>query len=154
MALRPLKQLEHSIIRPFTITAGQSAYLGRSVIFGTSDTMVQDSGGPSDLIIGVVRIDGQNAGYADVNGLINPALLTVPGVTTIEVVLLFSTILPMVVGTGGSTRGKKQILVASGVTDAPPVGNTTEVDIVGVALQTGAAGDQIGVGLSLISRLS
>jgi hypothetical protein len=154
MALRALKHLEHAIIRPYTIQPSQQVVLGMTCVFGTLDTAVQAAAGASDLVIGVVRLDGVNAGYADASNIITPAYLPQPTTTTIEVVLMFSAIVPMTVGTGGSTRGKKQIVVSTGVTDAPanPGADTTDIEIIGVALQTGVAGDVIGIGIGLNSR--
>jgi hypothetical protein len=156
VAIRALKQLQNALIRPFTIEPSQQVVLGKTCKFGSLDTSVQDAGAGSDLVIGVVRMDGANAGYADASNIITPAYLPLPTVTTIEVILIFHAIGPMVVGTGGSTRGKKQIVAANGITDAPanPGAGSTDIEIVGVALQTGVLGDVIGVGIQLISRVN
>ena len=55
-------------------------------------------------------------------------------------------IVPMIVGTGGSSRGAKQKLAADGVTDLPANGGGTLPHVVvGIAMQTGVVGDLIGV---------
>lgn len=166
MALRPIEQIQNAIIRPYLLQSGQSCYVGRQVVFGaasgdtafgTGMNTIQDSGGASDLAIGIVR----PSPYADATGLINAANIAAAGTgqtaanAQIEVMLFWPIIAVMQVGTGGTTRGKKQVAVASGITDAPTPGNTTDQECVGVALQSGVAGDFVGVGVSGInSRLS
>lgn len=153
MATRALKHLSNAVVRPFTIGSGQSVYLGKPVIFSGSDTAVQDAGSNSDLMIGVVLSDGTNAGYATaVPGQIQSS--DILATQTVEVALFWPVIVPMLVGTGGSTRGKKQQVVSTGITDATAnPGASGDAELVGTALQSGVAGDVIGVGIGLISRL-
>jgi hypothetical protein len=129
----------NAYIRPYTVASGQSAYAGQSVIFGSTDTEVQDSGGASDLIVGVCM---------------GPPGTTYAAGDTVQVLHPFAAVARMKVGTGDSTRGKKQKVVSTGVTDADTNGGgTNPIYSVGVALQSGVAGDYIGVGLMLDSRV-
>jgi hypothetical protein len=145
MAARAQKMLQNALIRDYVVEAGQTAVIGKPVQFGTTDGTVQDTGGASDLMIGIVK--GPNAD--------DPGTGIIPAGKHVEVVLLFATVCPMIVGTGNSTRGKKQVSVASGITDAAANGGgTTAVSVVGVAMQSGVAGDLIGVGLTGGNRVS
>lgn len=140
MAARANRHLEFAYIRPYTVETGQTVTAGKSVIFGSGDNTVQDSGGASDLIIGVAR---------------GAAGTTYAAGATVEVVHPFTVVVPMLVGTGGSTRGKKQKVVSDGITDANTLGGgSTAIYSVGVALQSGVVGDLIGVGLMLDSRVT
>lgn len=57
-----------------------------------------------------------------------------------------SSILPVIVGTGGASEGAMLVLAADGVTDAPTLGGGTVVrNVVGVAVETGVADDLIGM---------
>ena len=64
----------------------------------------------------------------------------------VEVQLFCPTALALV-GTGGSTVGKPQKAVTDGVTDAPAHATSggTSDNIVGIALDTGVAGDHIAI---------
>lgn len=151
MATRADKSFLFAILRPFTIAAGQSVTVGKTVIFGANDDEIQDAGAGSDLAFGVVSPAMKN--YADANGVITAASL--PPKTQIEVVLFGNIIVPMKVGTGATTRGKKQVVVADGITDAAANGGgTTDVESVGISLQSGVLGDMVGVMLLPNSRVS
>lgn len=148
MAARAHRNYAFAIIRAYTIEAGQQVVVGKTCKFGTSDGTIQDAGANSDLAIGVVRPHPKA-----VNGVITAASLNANDV--VEVLHPFNAIEAMLVGTGGTTRGKKQVVVADGITDAAPTGGgTTAVEVVGIALQTGVALDLVGVGLIFSSRVS
>lgn len=138
MAARANRHLEFAYIRPYTVETGQTVVGGKPVKFGSSDTTVQDSGAASDLMIGVAR---------------NPGTTYTAG-QTVEVVHPFTVVVPMVVGTGGSTRGLKQKVVSDGITDVATLGGaTTPIYSIGIAMQSGVAGDYVGVGLLPDSRV-
>jgi hypothetical protein len=125
MALRARVKTEHALRDSYV--AGVAINEGDEVAFGTDDNTVVVSAINDDTAIGV-------AVSSAVSG------------KRVEVVLYGSAILVMVVGTGGSTRGKWVWKVADGVADAPANGGGTRpVSLVGRAMQSGVAGDQIGV---------
>jgi hypothetical protein len=143
MADRAHKVLQCPVIRPYTVAASQTVTVGKTAKFASADNEVQDAGAASDLAIGVVLP----------NALANSSGVVAAGVV-VEVIHPFP-IVPMKVGTGGATRGKKQKVVSDGVTDgAANGGGTTASELIGIAMQTGVVGDEIGVGLIISSRVT
>ena len=125
MALRARVKTEHALRDSYV--AGVPINEGDEVAFGADDDTVVESALNDDTAIGVAVSDALQG-------------------KRVEIVLYGSAIVLMVVGTGGSTRGKWQWKVAGGVTDAPANGGGTRaVSLVGRAMQSGLAGDQIGV---------
>lgn len=138
MAVRPLKKLDFAHTLTLTVETGETVTAGKTVIPGSADNTCKDPGAASDLVIGVA--------------LGTPGEVFTAG-AKVQVVL-FAPIVPMVVGTGGSTRGKKQVVVSDGITDAAANGGgTTAVECIGVAMQSGVAGDHIGVAALINSRV-
>jgi hypothetical protein len=135
MATRPNTYIVHGYIRPYTVASGQTVTLGKTVKFGSTDNEIQDAGANSDLAIGVARKSG------------------VAG-DVVEVVHPFTVVVPMLVGTGGTTRGAKQKVVSDGITDADTNGGgTTSIISEGIALQSGVIGDLVSVGLVPAARV-
>jgi hypothetical protein len=134
MATRPKSQYQYGTIGSYTTSTGETTTKGKTVVLDGADDEVKDPGAASDLVIGVA-LDTTTAGQR-------------------VSVLHFGPIVPMVVGTGDATRGKKLVVVADGVTDASTHDSdgTGNESIVGVAMQSGVATDQIGVMLILESR--
>lgn len=132
--LRANQDLKNALIKRYSIKDGVTIAKGARVRFGGSDTEIDNISGADDDTTFATALEGG----------------TGIGTTVwIEVALDFPLVVAMVVGTGGATRGKKQKIAADGVTDAPANGGgTTSHPIVGVALQTGVAGDLIGVGIA------
>lgn len=156
MATRAIRQYQFGIIRSYSIEPGQQVVVGKTCKFGASaanglpagEATVQDAGAASDIAIGIVRPHPKA-----VAGVVTAASLNAND--QVEVLLPFNAIEAMLVGTGGTTAGKKQKVVSDGITDAPANGGgTTDVEIVGIALQSGVAGDYVGVGLFFGSRVS
>jgi len=133
MATRPKSQYQYGTIGSYTTASTETTTAGKTVIL-VADGTVKDPGAASDLVIGVA-LD-----------------TTVAGARCR--VAHFGPIVPMLVGTGDSTRGTKQIVAADGVTDASTHDSdgTSNESIVGVAMQSGVATDMIGVMLMLESR--
>lgn len=131
MATRALQDLKNALVKRYVITNGTTLAVGDRVIFGANDTTVDKAGANSDLAFGTVVAGGVgNAG----------------GTVFADVVLDSHIIVPMKVGTGGATRGKKQKFATDGVTDADTNGGgTLPHGVVGIAMQTGVVGDLIGV---------
>lgn len=130
---RVLKKIDHATIGTFTVTATKAATKGFAVIISGNMT-VEDAGASDDTIIGVA-LETATAGNRVQVGLLGP-------------------VYPMVVGTGDVTRGKKQKPVSTGITDAPAHDSSGATDniIVGIALESGVAGDLVGVMLTLGNR--
>jgi len=130
MATRPKEELQNRIVWPFTVQTGAVA-LGKLVKFGTTDSACQPAAA-GDLAFGVV-VDLGKIGTGAIG-------------TEVGVMLLGINVVSMTVGTGGTTRGVIQQVVADGVTDTTPSGaGTALVGGVGIAMQTGVVGDKVGV---------
>lgn len=126
MAARPNCILDLSIKRPFTVIT-TPVTRGRVVKFGASDTECLHSAA-GEAGFGVALEDG-----------IVGQLITVQ-------YLAGNAVVPVIVGTGGATRGAYAVVVANGVTNAPTIGGGTVLrNIVGWFTQTGVAGDEIGM---------
>lgn len=127
MATRAHKLANFVTTMTFTVAASQVVTKGKVVKFASADTDVQDAAAGDDNIIGIALESGVAGARVQI---------FLPG-----------GVIPMLVGTGGSTRGKKQIVVSDGITDAPAqsTAGTTNNVIVGIAVQTGVAVDMIGV---------
>src|SRR5262245_32380914 len=127
MATRAKKKIDFAHISTYTVASAKTVTKGFPVIFSGSDTEIEDAGANSDLLIGVALNGGAAGERVQV---LHPA-----------------PIVPMKCGTGGTTRGKKQKMAADGVFDAPAHDSSgaTDDSIVGIAMQSGVAGDTVGV---------
>lgn len=139
MATRAIKKLDFAHIETYTVAAGQTCTAGKTVKHSGADDQIQDAGANSDLAIGVAL---------GTPGTVYAAAAKVQ-------VALMAPVVPMLVGTGGTTRGKKQKVVADGVTDAiANGGGTTDVQLAGIAMQSGVAGDYVGVLQNVHARVT
>lgn len=129
-----LSLLNNATIRSFTVASGQTATLGNAAILSGADNEVDDAGSGSDLAIGVF-------------------LATAAAGARVEVAL-FGPVVPVLVGTGGATRGTKATLVADGFTNAPAHDSSGATDnvIYGIFMQTGVATDRVGMILCASNR--
>lgn len=126
MAVRAHRKDAYSTTLALAVASGQVVTEGLGVVLA-SDTTCQVAGADSDLIIGIARTS-QTAGE--------------------EVVIdLFGPIIPVKVGTGGATRGKKAKHVADGFTDATAHNSdgTGNESTYGIFLQSGVAADIVGL---------
>jgi hypothetical protein len=131
MSLRANQDLSRALIKSYTIKNASVILVGSRIKFGASDTEADLGGANDDLTFGTAL----NAGTGNATGTV-----------FVDVALDVPQIIAMTVGTGGSTRGTKQVAVANGVTDVVANGGGTVAHtIVGVAMQTGVLGDLIGV---------
>lgn len=137
MAVRADRDLKNALIVTRTVESGQTVAQYRVVKDGNADHECQHAGA-GELGYGVVVALGGNP---DVT----------PGAAGdyVQVALLAGAcIIPVKVGTGGATRGVLQQVVSDGVTDVTPNGAPTTgvlVGAVGIATQSGLAGDVIGL---------
>jgi hypothetical protein len=130
MATRAIVQASNLITQRYLVPATKAATKGLAVIFSGADDQVENAGADSDLAIGV-------------------ALNTAAAGEYVDVALFAYAVVEATCGTGGTTRGKKQVLVSDGFTDAPADnGATTPKPTYGFALQSAVAADKFGLALS------
>lgn len=127
MAVRAVENLTNACIMDFTVASGQAATLGKCVKFSGDDNEIALSGATDVDTIGVA-LSTQTAGER-----VQVCMLT--GGCVVKVL----------VGTGGATRGKYAIVTTDGVTDQTLGGGTTVKYIVGKFVQSGSAGDYVGM---------
>lgn len=133
MAVRP-DQLtsEDGTIVYYSIAASQTVASGQPVKYASADHQVQQSQS-SDPIHGIALDSGTS-----------PASGTL---AQIPVQLLGHAVVPVVVGTGGATRGKFCIMASdnTGLTDQTMGGGTTVRNTPGYFTQSGVVGDVVGL---------
>jgi hypothetical protein len=118
------EEMENALIRTFTV--GTAVTKGKLVKFAGDDTVTDASAG--ELGMGIAMETSSTAG------------------ARVQVALLSgASIVKVLVGTGGATRGKFATAVANGLTDITPGGGTVAKYIAGLFLQTGAAGEYVGM---------
>lgn len=131
MAVRANQDLKNALVKTYSAKSAAVFTVGARVKFGASDTEADLGGANDDLTFGTA---------------LNACTGNAAGSIIVEVALDMPQIIAMTVGTGGSTRGVKQIAAANGVTDAQTNGGgTTPHALVGIAMQSGVVGDLIGV---------
>lgn len=133
MAARPDKNLDHALTVTRTVEAATTAVLHRVVKDGNADHEVQpttDGVGAIGVITSLGNADGSGAAGKQVQ----------------MTYLAGACIIPVLVGTGGATRGLPAKCVADGVCDATlTVTTPVAIDIVGYFTQSGVAGDIVGM---------
>jgi len=128
MSARAGQQLQFAIVRRYLVPSAKTTTKGLAVI--PSGTGVEVAGADSDVAIGI-------------------ALNTCVAGQYCDVALFAHGVIKAKCGTGGSTFGKKQILVADGFTDAPADnGAGTTKPTYGFALETAVAADEFELALT------
>jgi hypothetical protein len=127
MATTALRKTDFATIMRFTVASGQTATKGKPVLLSGSDDEIDDAGADSDLAVGIALETKAAGKECDV--------------------YLFGPVVPVLVGTGGATRGTKAVIVADGFTNAPAHNSdgTGNQAVYGIFMQTGAAGDLVGM---------
>lgn len=134
MAVRPHERLNGALVMQFDDSSQPAFTRGSEVKFNGSDTLLQAAGANDPLAIGVIY-QGNAAGR------------------TAHVVLYGHSVMPVKVGTGGATRGVDATTVADGFTDAAANGGGSTSQIIkGKFLQTGVAGDLVGLLIGVNQR--
>ena len=130
MAIRATNKDQFATKMQFVVETASTVTAGRAVVCGNADGEALNAGADSDLAIGIALTSGTAGQKVDV--------------------ALFGPVIPVLVGTGGATRGTKMILVADGVTDAPAHDSdgTGNEAIYGIFIESGVAGDTVGAILS------
>lgn len=125
MATNPHDIEVFSLIRHYVIPATKVVTRGFRVKFSGADNQVENCGAGED-------------GFA-------VALQSGVAGETVPCALEGHQVIPVKVGTGGATRGSFARCVADGMTDVALVDGTTVRNIPGKFLQTGVAGDEVGL---------
>ena len=132
MAVRAHERLEFALIMQFANDSQPALTRGTEVKFNASDTLLAATTDTDALAIGVVN---------QANAAGRPASVLMYGSPGV---------IPVLVGTGGATRGKFAVRTTDGFTDAAPVGGGTTVQYIrGQFLQTGVAGDYVGLNVGV-----
>jgi len=127
-----LRVTDNVVELEYTVATGQAVSAGEAVVLA-SDTTVQDAGSASDLAVGV----GKAAAAADAQATIY--------------MFAGGGIIPVLVDTGGATRGKKAKIGSAGrfedatTHDSDGTGNESTY---GTFLQSKTAGQWVGLLLS------
>lgn len=126
----PHRMLNNAIVITRVVETGQTVRGGFAVKFGSSEDDIREAGANSELAFGVAHKPGKTYAAGE----------------TVEIVC-GNGIVPMVVGTGGCTAGKDARMISDGITDVPAwdAAGGTVVPVIGKILQTGVAGDHVGV---------
>lgn len=132
--IRPHERLNNAIIMTFAHASQPAFSRGAEVKFNGDDGLLQAAGTNDPLAIGII---------SQANASTRPA----------SVVMYGFAVMPVTVGTGGATRGVDAITVADGFTDAASNGGGTTSQIIkGKFLQTGVAGDLVGLLIGVNQR--
>lgn len=132
MVERATEILNGAIIRAYTVAASKTAVKGYPVKLSGSDTAIEKMAAIGDNVIGIA-LDSGSAG------------------DTVRVALFGKGACKALVGTGGATRGAPAKYAADGLTDATVGGGTTKLTVTGQFLETGVAGDYVGMNLGAFS---
>lgn len=135
MATRPDIDLQRLKTVTREVETSTTAVLYRVVKDGNADHECQPT---TDGVgaFGVVTSLGNSAGSGAAGKKVQVTLLAGAG------------IIPVLVGTGGATRGKLAKVVSDGVTDATPTATASTPVVVytmGIFTQSGSAGDVVGM---------
>jgi hypothetical protein len=125
MATRAHQQMDNALIRAYQV--GTAVTRGKLVKLVTDDDHVTDASA-AEQGIGIAL---ETSTTADAR---------------VQVAMLAgAAIVPVLVGTGGATRGAYAAAVANGFTNQSTGGGTVAKHIAGVFTQTGVAGDYVGL---------
>ncbi len=134
MATKAKVKLGGACIDTFTVAAGQIVTEGFRVKFASADGEVQNCGAGEDGI-GVAQ-SSATAGQK------------------VTVVLEGVAVVKVKVGTGGASRGAYALPVANGFADQAIADGTTPRRLAGKFMQTGVAGDSVGMLIGISTPMS
>lgn len=118
-----------AVILPFVVKAASAVTKGKPVKLDTSTGTVLDMAAVGDNVIGIA-LDTGAAG------------------DTVRVALWGPGVVPALVGTAGATMGAPAKYASDGLVDGTVGGGTTKLFVCGQFLETGVAGDFVGLNLS------
>ena len=141
IAYRPEKRIDGLDSQVFTVAAGQTVRPGMGIKIASTDTAPADANYPQaqEAVADTDDPIAIAAGEID-------ATAYAAGATFTGYLVAGGGMIPILVGTGGVTRGLSVVCASDGFTDAPANGNgTTRVFSPGVAFATGAVGDSVAM---------
>lgn len=139
MVARAQERLEGADIRPYTVATGSTVRAGFPVKL--SSTKVVEATAVGDNAIGIALDLGDGS---DTTPSTNPT-------TVVRVAHFGKGVCKVLVGTGGATEGLPAKYVSDGTTDATVGGGTVKLRVLGQFLETGVAGDLVGLNLGAAS---
>lgn len=151
MATRAVRQTQFSIVKSYPVDASQTVTIGKPVVFSTDESHIKDASSGT----GVATSFGVAVRCSDGSTGLSGSIVSPPGY--VDVALFGSgAVVPMIVGTGGCTAGKRQVMASDGITDCatPAASGSTVNETVGIALQTGVVGDIVGVAIARGTHIS
>lgn len=125
MATRAIRSEQFGLVKTYSVPSGKAVTKGKRVKFSGADDSIEDCGA------------GDN-GFAI-------ALEPAAALGQAQVLLEGSAVVPVLVGTGGATRGAHAVPVADGFTDKTLGGGSTVANVSGKFMQTGVKGDYVGL---------
>lgn len=125
MAARAIRSEQFGLVKTYSVPAGKAVTKGMRVKFSGADDAIENCGA-GDNGFAIALENGVAGGQA-------------------QVLLEGSAVVPVLVGTGGATRGAHAVPVADGFTDQTVGGGTVVKNVSGKFMQTGAAGDYVGL---------
>lgn len=135
MATRAHQKIQNALIQEFTVASGQTVTEGLSVKFASADDECQNCGAGEDGI-----------------GI---ALASATAGQKVSILLDGQNIVKVKVGTGGTaTRGSYAITNATGHTNQAIADGTTVRYIRGKFMQSGVAGDMVGLMTGVVTPKS
>lgn len=132
MAERAIEHLDGAIIKVYTVASGKTVAANYPVKHSGSDTDIEAMAAIGDNVFGIA-LDAGAAG------------------DKVRVALFGKGVCKVKVGTGGASRGAPAKYASDGLIDATVGGGTTKLTVCGEFLQTGAAGDLVGLNLGAFS---
>lgn len=134
MATKAKIKIDHALIDTFTVASGQIVTEGFRVKFAAVDGECQNCGAGEDGF-GIAQASA-TAGQR------------------VSVVLEGTAIVKVKVGTGGASRGAYAIPAANGFTDQAIADGVTPRRLAGKFMQTGVAGDFVGMLIGIATPMS
>ena len=132
MAVRPHERMDHALIMTFSDASMPAFSKGDEVKFDSSDTLLAETTNSDVAAIGVV-VQANAAG--------KPVSVAMYG---------SAAVIPVLVGTGGATRGSFAVKTTDGFTNSDTIGGgTTAMYIRGQFTQSGVAGDYVGLNIGV-----
>jgi hypothetical protein len=135
MVAKAEERLEQTVIRQYTVAAGNTVRRGFPVKFSGGN--IVEAAAITDNAFGIA-LDAGNGD--DTTPTTNPT-------TKVRVALFGNGVAKVLVGTGGATQGAPAKFVSDGTTDATVGGGTGKLRVLGQYMETGVVGDLVGINL-------
>ena len=142
MSAVAMENLDKTVIRPFQVAASNTVRKGFPVKL--SSGKVVEAAAVGDNAIGIALEAGDGDSGHSVGTVTKQP-------NRIKVALFGNGYCKVLVGTGGATAGAPAKFVSNGLTDGTAGGGSTKLTIMGQFLETGVAGDLVGLNLGMAS---